>query len=62
MHESIDVSIVDVLICRSHETRDLWEPFDLAGTGGSGLRNVAELGFGGFDLTHKKISRSEKSI
>jgi hypothetical protein len=46
----------DVLICRSLETQDSWESSDPARTGGSGLRNVVELGFGGFDLRHKKMS------
>jgi hypothetical protein len=57
----VDCRCVDVLICQSPETRDSWEPSDPAGTGGSGLRNVAELGFRGFDLSHKKMSRSAKS-
>jgi hypothetical protein len=61
MRESLDVSIVDVLICRSPETRDSWESSDPAGTGGSGLRNVVELGFRGFDLSHKKMSQSAKT-
>jgi hypothetical protein len=36
----------NVLICQSHETRDSWDSSDPAGTGGSGLRNVAELVLG----------------